>query len=113
MNRLTQARTSRFTETVGEARMLTTTVLANQNGRYTGANEVSHEARCYGFRPASCNTGSGERHPNSFVPRPPGLAHHSPTDYGEEILRSRRLRAGSLLLYREYDAAVVSKGSAR
>jgi hypothetical protein len=113
MNRLTQARTSRFTETAGEARMLTTTVLVNRNARYTGANGVSQEARCHGFRPASCDTGSGERHPNGFVPRHLGLAHHRSTDYGEEILRNRRFRAGSLLLYREYDAAAVSKGSAR
>jgi hypothetical protein len=113
MNRLTQARTSRFTETVGEARMLTTTVIANRNARYTGANGVSQEATCHSFRPASCNPGSGERHPNDFMPRHRGLAHHRSTDYGEEILRNRRLRAGSLLLYRENDAAVVPKGSAR
>jgi hypothetical protein len=59
--------------------MLTTTVLANWDARYTGANEVRQEARCYDFRPASFNTGSDELHLNSFVP-PTSRASTPPPD---------------------------------
>ncbi len=105
MNRVTQTTSSCFT--AGKDRMMTNTVLANRIVRYTGANGVNQEARCHGFRPACFDMGSGERHRNGIVPRHLGLAHHHPTDYSDEVLRNRRFRAGSLLLYREYDTAAT------
>lgn len=91
------------------------TALASRNDRHVGpTGEIDQEGRHHGFRPASFDTGASELYLSRLAHRQlTPTARDRPTDRGDESLRNRRCRAGSLLLYREYAAPTAFKDSKR